>query len=170
MPPLDNVFLHPGQIHVNAHPACVSTVCGPGAVVCLWDPDRRWGGICHYVVSASPGRVRPTPQFAEVALQTTLRMLRDLGTPERCLRAKVFGGATPAGMPELRDIAGQNVDFIHVQLAERGIPILREDVGGDRGRKIVYYTQSNSAKVLRTDRLRDRDWWAPLDAVRRMRP
>ena len=170
MQPVDNVFLHPGQIHVHAHPACVSTVCGPGTVVCFWDAERRWGGICHYVVSAAPCRVRPNPQFATVALDTTLRMLRELGTPERRLQAKVFGGATPAGMPELHDIAVQNVVYIHTQLAERGIPILREDVGGDRGRKIVYYTESNLAKVLRAEQIRDRDWWAPLDAVRRMRP
>ena len=136
MQTVDNVFLHPGQIHVNPHPACISTVCGPGTVVCLWDAQRRWGGICHYVVSTAPGRVRPTPQFASVALTTMLRMLRELGSVAPALQAKVFGGATPEGMPELRDIAEQNVAFTHTQLQEVGIPIVREDVGGDRGRKI----------------------------------
>ena len=140
---LDMVFLHPGQLHVEARPGCVSTVCGPGVVVCLWDAAHRWGGICHFLVSTQPAR----------------------------LRAKVFGGATaPGGTADLREIARQNIRFIHEQLAARRIPIQREDVGGDRGRKIVYYTESNRVKVLRAEQIRDRDWWAPLDALRRMRP
>lgn len=167
---LDMVFLHPGQVHVDAHPGCVSTVCGPGVVACLWDGANRWGGIFHYLVGAVPGRAQATPQLGSVGLARTLRLLRELGSDVRELRAKVFGGATaPNGTVDLRAIAAGNVAFIHDSLAALHIPVQREDVGGQRGRKIVYYTESNRVKVLRAERIRDRDWCAPLDVLRRMR-
>lgn len=161
------VFLHPAQVYANAHPACVSTVCGPGVVICLWDSAHRWGGICHYVVAVQPRRVRPTPHFGPVALRTLLRELRELGSVERNLQAKVFGGALPPnGIADLSEIAAQNVAFAHEQLQKHRIAIRREDVGGVRGRKIVYYSQTNVVKVLLAEKIRERDWYAPLDILR----
>ena len=169
MQQIEAIFLHPGQIHVDSHPACVSSVCGPGVVVCLWDRHLRQGGIAHFVVSFQPTRHRPTAQFGPVALQRLLRMLRDLGSPPASLEAKIFGGASREdGRPELGEIAARNVEYLHEELGQLRIPLRREDVGGTRGRKIVYYTESNRVKVLRAENIRERDWHAPLDALRKV--
>jgi chemotaxis protein CheD len=42
---------------------------------------------------------------------------------------------------------------------QQGIMITSEDVGGGKGRKLIYNTGTNEAVVLKVDRLREEDWY-----------
>ena len=44
-------------------------------------------------------------------------------------------------------------------LAKHRIRIISEDVGGERGRKIVFQTNTNKIAVLKVDKLRKSDWY-----------
>ena len=44
-------------------------------------------------------------------------------------------------------------------LAKQGIPVVSEDVGGRKGRKIVFNTQTNEIAVLKVGHLRKADWY-----------
>ncbi len=44
-------------------------------------------------------------------------------------------------------------------LNQQGIPITSEDVGGSRGRKLIFKSDTNEAIILKVDRLRQEDWF-----------
>ncbi len=74
--------------------------------------------------------------------------MRALGSGHGDLQAKLFGGAWILAAPHRADhIGALNVQVARDELARAGIPIVAEDVGGDRGRKIVFHTESGIALV-----------------------
>jgi chemotaxis protein CheD len=44
-------------------------------------------------------------------------------------------------------------------LERQGISVTSEDVGGTKGRKLIYNTETNEAVVLKVERLREEDWY-----------
>ena len=69
-----------------------------------------------------------------------------------------MGGNPGDDRPE-EDIGPQNVQVARKILQQQGIPITSEDVGGGKGRKLIYNTGTNEAVVLKVDRLREEDWY-----------
>jgi chemotaxis protein CheD len=47
-------------------------------------------------------------------------------------------------------------------LNKQEIAITSEDVGGSKGRKLAFKTDSNEAVVLKVERLRQEDWYPYL--------
>ncbi len=136
------VYLHAGQLFAASDPCEITTILGSCVAVCLFDPSRRLGGANHYLLPIRPGAAHASPRFGNVAIAELLERLVGLGSRKRDLGAKVFGGATLTG--GARAVAGglgaKNVELARDVLAREGLPIIAEDVGGERGRKIVLRT------------------------------
>ena len=73
--------------------------------------------------------------------QLVLRALA-LGSRKSDLSAKIFGGAsTTAGLGgHVHSLGSKNVEIAKRILSAERIPIVAEDVGGERGRKIIFHT------------------------------
>jgi chemotaxis protein CheD len=86
-----------------------------------------------------------------VAVQRLIADLLALGCEKRNLQAKVFGGASVIGA--FRDARNQlgmkNIQIALDLLATAGIPVIAEDVGGQRGRKVIFQTHDGTAWVRR---------------------
>lgn len=145
------VYLHPGQLHAAAEPTEVTTVLGSCVAVCLWDPEARIGGVNHYTLPLPPGGDRRSPRFAEGAIEVLLEQVLSLGGVKRHLRAKVCGGGGSLGGGRMsgRSLGLENVEVARERLTALGIPILAEDVGGARGRKLIFQTDTGIAWVKR---------------------
>ncbi len=65
------------------------------------------------------------------------------------LRARLFGGAciTEGLLGRARDLGEQNVLAVREALRSAGIRIASEDVGGARGRKVVFCTDTGASQV-----------------------
>lgn len=75
------------------------------------------------------------------------RML-SLGCQKRNLTARMFGGASQFEVSEGRiSIGQQNVHVATRFLEDEGIPILVQEVGGSRGRKLVFHTETGDVLV-----------------------
>jgi chemotaxis protein CheD len=53
----------------------------------------------------------------------------------------------------------RNVSIAKQILKRQGVAVTSEDVGGTKGRKLVYNTETNEAVVLKVERLREEDWY-----------
>jgi chemotaxis protein CheD len=139
-PAAERVYLHPGQLFVSTDVQCVATVLGSCVAVCLW--DDRAGGVNHFLLPEAPLGGGAGTRFAAGALQALLGRLIALGSRERDLRAKVFGGASVGlGVPDGPGSLGlRNVETARRLLQERGIPIAAEDTGGRYGRYLLFRT------------------------------
>ncbi|MFP3928935.1 MAG: chemotaxis protein CheD [Desulfobacteraceae bacterium] len=162
LPAAANYFLKPGYIYVPEKPTVISTVLGSCVTVTLYDTKRRAGGINHFQLpSRSPGE-RPTARHGDAATVMLIRMMLGEGSKRKHLEAQILGGAFN---PEVssQDVGLENVRMARRVLSKYGIRIVSEDVGGARGRKIVFDTSANEVVVLKVERLRKGDWHPYVD-------
>lgn len=143
------MFLHPGQVFAAPDPTEITTILGSCVAVCLFDRARRVGGMNHYLLPHAVAGPRFPSRFGSVAIQRLVERMADFGCPVPALEAKVFGGAGVV-RALARSEAGlgmQNVDVALELLRALGIPVSASDVGGARGRKLVFHTDDGSAWV-----------------------
>ncbi len=147
---LRTIFLHPGELLASIDPAEVSTILGSSVAVCLWDSRQRYWGICHYLLSGTPLGETVSRRLGEVALPALVGEVLRLGSRRQHLQAKVFGGAAVSTEPQPSGADGlgrNNLELARRVLAEAGIPIVAEEVGGTTGRRLRFRTQDGTAWV-----------------------
>jgi chemotaxis protein CheD len=137
------VFLSPGDVLCMAEPTVVTTVLGSCVSVTLWDKDRRVGGLNHFVLPRGGSGSR----YGDVAMLELLEGVLDLGAHLRSLEAKVFGGAAVLPVGGEGSVGTANVGFALGELARRGIPIVGRRTGGERGRLLMFNTETGEAFV-----------------------
>ncbi len=142
------VFLQSGQLHTAGTPCSVITILGSCVAVGLTDPVAHVGGLCHYALPNRLDRERSW-RYGSVAIPDLIaRVVHAGGSCDR-LEAKVFGGACITVQPESVSgrLGSQNGELAYRLLWEAGIPVVADDLGGIRGRKLIYETDSGSAWV-----------------------
>jgi len=142
-------YVQPGQVAVSAEPRCLSTILGSCVAVCLWDREARTGGLNHYLLPVAPTGASPSLRFGDLAVPELIRQLGRLGSPPSRLVAWVFGGAhVIEGFPHRADHLGaQNVEIARDLLGRAGIPVVGGDVGGRRGRRVMFNTEDGRTLV-----------------------
>jgi len=144
-----SVYLHPGQLFVANAPSVVTTILGSCVAVCLWDLRLGIGGINHYLLPTGLKTASTGLRYGNVAIELLLDRLEQAGARRSNLRAKVFGGACvlDAMRGKGNHLGDKNVEMANKALAEAGIPVVASDVGGGRGRKLIFHSHDGSALV-----------------------
>lgn len=149
--PRPSVYMHAGQLFATPVGTDVTTILGSCVAICLWDSATGTGGMNHYMLSFDRGAASPSLRQGNYATEELLLALSRLGVVRARLQAKVFGGACI--LQSFRqggsDLGQKNVDLARTLLQAERIPIVGEDVGGPRGRKLIFSTDSGEALVKR---------------------
>jgi chemotaxis protein CheD len=144
------VYLNPGQVFASADDCTISTILGSCVAVCLFDPVRRVGGANHYLLPLHAPRENASARYGNVAIDQLVARLGALGCRPQDLVAKLFGGASLLRI-ETRapreTLGAQNVQVARGALAALRIPVAVEDVGGERGRKLLFRPRHGDAWV-----------------------
>lgn len=130
------IYLPPGQIFFATEEAVVVTILGSCVAVCLFDSERRLGGLNHYLLPDGPGN---SPRYAAAANDMLLEKFRAVGCGSFRLKAKLFGAAA-TGAAHIRDLPSRNIAAAEEFLRIHEIPIVEKRVGGKRGMKLVFRT------------------------------
>ncbi|HOS97679.1 MAG TPA: chemoreceptor glutamine deamidase CheD [Deltaproteobacteria bacterium] len=144
------VIIYPGEFHVSPTDI-IATVLGSCISVCIKDSKTGLGGMNHFML---PGDVRSEEMFLSesakygmFAMEQLISAIIKKGGSQKHFQAKVFGGGhvlnfrkTDGNVPE------SNIDFVRAFLKMEQIEIVKEDVGGYAGRKILYFP--DTGKVL----------------------
>jgi chemotaxis protein CheD len=129
------------------------TIVGSCVSVCLWDPEAQVGGMNHYLLPHSVGPRTGNLRYGGVAIPALVDAVEDLGAKRPRLRAKLYGGGCVI-REFLNDprahLGSRNVVIANELLTELGIKVVERDVGGQHGRKIVFYPQTGLSSVSRT--------------------
>lgn len=157
MPVSANYFLKPGYILVANSATVISTVLGSCVSVCIYDRKRKVGGMNHFQLPLIDKSNAATARYGNVATVALIGMMMDDGCRLKHLESQIFGGAFNAQVSEV-DIGKENIRMAQRILRKKGIPIVSEDVGGQKGRKIVFDTATNEVAVIKVDKLRKGDW------------
>lgn len=143
------MYLHPGQFFVSIQPSAVTTILGSCVSLCLWDSVTRIGGVNHYLLPFLASGVVASARFGPVAIETLIAKVTLLGASKKRLQAKLFGGACVIeAFREKED----HVGIVNAQVAESslralGIPVVERDLGGHRGRKLIFHTDDGESWV-----------------------
>jgi chemotaxis protein CheD len=142
-------YLHPGKIYVAIQPTVVTTILGSCVAVCLWDPELQIGGINHYLLPAGLKTTAAPLRYGNVAIEELLSRTVRAGARLASLRAKLFGGACVLDAMRGRDshLGSKNIEIARKALADAGIPVVASDVGGNRGRKLIFQPHDGVALV-----------------------
>lgn len=116
---------------------------GSCVAIMLHDPEARAGAMAHILLpSRSLARdVTNHAKFPETAVPLLVERLRAMGAEPRRLVAKLAGGASMFSQlmtPGTIQMGERNVVASRNALRAAGIPIVREAVGGERGRTIRF--------------------------------
>jgi chemotaxis protein CheD len=164
--------LLPGEWQATGADEMIVTVLGSCVAVCLLDPEAAVGGMNHFMLPHLPAQAPEDPglagRYGFDAMNLLIEGTLQLGAQRPRLVAKAFGGGRV--VDGLGDVGGQNAAFIRGFLRAEGIPLLAEDLGGDRPRKVCLFPATGQVLVKRlagrdheTLLLRERAWLDELD-------
>jgi len=153
------VTLYIGGVHASDEAIVIKTLLGSCIAVCLYDPERRAGGMNHFMLphgatasgsnglAGLPGDTNIT-RFGVHAMDRLIAAVMKAGGDRRRLVAKVFGGAHVLGIGESRSsIPHQNIAFARAFLEKEKFPVLAEDVGGYDPREVRLLTATGQVLV-----------------------
>ncbi len=137
-----------GEYRIGKKPTILKAIgLGSCVGVAFYDPVLKIGGLAHVML---PGKSdNGCARFAEDAVN---RMLRDMG--KLCVKkdrivAKMAGGAQVFKFITIDalKIGDRNVKSIDEHLRKLGIRVVARDVGGDKGRTMLFDTSDGSVVV-----------------------
>jgi chemotaxis protein CheD len=151
---ITQVFLGTGELLFATSPCEVKTILGSCVGVALYDQRNRWGGLCHYLLAQDPDldsadTAGSSTRFGQVAIPALAQKLVRAGSNRRDLVAVVAGGALLLDANEVFFVGEKNVRLANQLLDHLGIPIVHRDIGGDRGRKMVFRTYDGTFAIER---------------------
>jgi len=125
---------------------------GSCVAIMLHDPQTKAGAMAHVLLpSISLARdITNRAKFPETAVPLLVERLKGLGADPRRLVAKLAGGASMFSQlvtPGTIQMGERNVLAARTSLRAAGIPILREAVGGERGRSIRFYVKDGRVEI-----------------------
>lgn len=142
--------IYPGEHFFTSERCVLNTITGSCLVVCLYDKERRMGGIGHFIV---PGTIGTEGIYADEIAEHGIYNIELIvaeyvkkGGDRRCLKAKIFGSGYIAGST-LGGVVKSNIWFIHEYLKKESILIESDDLGGNYRRYIIF--EPFSGKVYR---------------------
>ncbi|WP_446897257.1 chemotaxis protein CheD [Clostridium sp. LBM24168] len=120
--------------------------------IAMYDRAKSIGGLAHIMLPDSTqfSAVKNPMKFADLAIPMLIEKLEKLGVKKRNLEAKIAGGASMFNFSDksmVMDIGNRNGKSVKVALEKYSIPILAEDLGGNKGRTMIFDTSSGIVKI-----------------------
>ncbi len=115
---------------------------GSCLAVALYDPGTEIGGLAHVMLpngdEADNSDEKPG-KYADTAIRALLRRMVERGANYTDVEAKIAGGSDMFDFKSFGDGVGQrNVTAAREELEKLGVPLVAEDVGGERGRTVEF--------------------------------
>ena len=141
-------YLLPGALKFSRNPMEITTLLGSCVSVCLWDSNLKIGGMNHYMMPFWNGAGLASPKFGNIAIEKLIKSMLNLGSQRNDIVAKVFGGAAVLKSSEcLFNIGERNINIQENILKQSGITVVAKSLGGDRGRKLIFNTDTGVVKM-----------------------
>ncbi len=142
----DAVKVLPGEYFVHDEDLLITTTLGSCIAACIWDRDRRIGGMNHFML---PDGVGDSGRYGSYAMELLINEMMKRGASRMTMEAKVFGGgAVISGMSTL-NVGERNTKFVIEYLQTERIPIVSKDVMDVYPRKVCFLPASGKAMVKR---------------------
>lgn len=123
---------------------------GSCLAVALRDPDSGIAGMAHVMLpdGDNNGGDENPGKFADTAIRAMLRRMVEKGASYTSVEAKLVGGSDMFQFESFGEAVGQrNVVAAREELAKLGVPIVAEEVGGNKGRTVEFAAGSGEISI-----------------------
>lgn len=122
--------------------------------IAMYDSSLEHGGLAHIMLpdSSQFSNINNPLKFADLAIPILIDELIRSGADKSSLKAKIAGGASMFNFSDknvVMDIGNRNIISVKETLKKFSVPVISEDVGGNKGRTIIFNTL-NSNLLVRT--------------------
>lgn len=137
-------FLLPGDLVTARGAAHFRTLLGSCVSICLTNVQRGIFGMTHFMLPTNPGRTEPG-RYGDTSTQKVLASLLAMDADPRHYSARVYGGGSlvKSNEPKGSSIGDRNIDIARKLLKHYQIRVTEEDVGGQFGRKLDFWTSED---------------------------
>lgn len=144
-PMMPTCYLKPGEIYFGLEPARVITVLGSCVAVTMYHRPQRIGAICHAMMPTRGNAGKDNIfQYVDTSLDWMFAQFASRRILPRDLEIKLFGGAgmftSRRGGEQALLVGERNIGMALKVIDAKGLKITAWDVGGDRGRKLTFFT------------------------------
>ncbi len=140
-------FLHIAGIQVVTSPDRIRTLLGSCVGVVLYDAEVKAGGAAHIMLPNSEICDGTPGKFADTGIDALLQNAIGAGCRRQRLKAKIAGGATLFGFDVDGSIGERNIQAVKERLAHHTIRLVAADLGGTRGRRILFDPKTGQVVV-----------------------
>lgn len=159
----DRNFVKAGFGYVPAQPSNLWSVVGSSIVVTLYDRILQIGGMTHYCRAYRQPNKPSTAHYAAPALFWLIRQMMHRGARKENMEAQIIGGACHKTFgADKGQLHEANIKVGIEILRKEGLTIATADVGGERGRKIMFNTATGESLIAHVANIRNSDWYPPL--------
>lgn len=142
----DAVKVLPGEFFVSDQDMLIATTLGSCIAACLWDRERRIGGMNHFML---PEGGDGSGRYGSYAMELLINQLLKRGASRSTLEAKVFGGGAVIASMTSINVGERNTQFVLGYLRTERIPVVSKDVLDVCARKVCLLPASGKALVKR---------------------
>lgn len=146
-PTSNKIHVIQGEHHVATGPdTMLTTVLGSCVAACIRDPVAGVGGMNHFLLGeqTGPETDQEAQRYGAYAMELLINGLIAKGAKRNRLEAKLFGGARM--FEGLSDVGASNAVFAKKFLANEGIPVTGESLGGTCARRIEFWPESGRVR------------------------
>ena len=154
------VYLKPGEMYIaQDRPALVTTVLGSCISASMFSERFRIGAICHGLLPNCRGKQECDGtctegfRYVDCSIRQMAKQFDALGVLRGEIKVKLFGGAdmfTPKdGGRASASVGRQNIETAMKVIMDEGLTLVASDVGGVRGRKILFYAHTGEVLLKR---------------------
>jgi chemotaxis protein CheD len=138
----------PGEFFVFDEDILIMTTLGSCIAACLWDREKRIGGMNHFLLPEGSGGAE-SGRYGNFAMDQLIGELVKRGANRSTMEAKVFGGgAVVSGMNTI-NVGERNTTFVLDYLRTERITVVSKDVMDIYPRKVCFLPASGKAMVKR---------------------
>lgn len=143
----------PGEFYVTQKEEMITTVLGSCVSACIYDPQRNWGGMNHFMLPGNDngGRDDASARYGLFAMESLINEILKMGSRKENLRAKLFGGGQI--IAQMTDVGKKNIRFAKTFLIAEGIPLESSDLGLVYPRKVNFFPANGKVMVKRLQSL-----------------
>lgn len=146
------VFINPGGVYFGEGDERIETLLGSCVAVTIWHPERRIGGMCHFLLPKRQRRASDPPdgRYGDEAVAEMVRAITALRTDPKDYVAHLYGGAdTMSGVSAARfNIGERNIEQGWALIEQYGFQLDGVDVGEDIPRTVAL-TLATGAVTMR---------------------
>ena len=140
---IKDITLGPGEFFFGSDEHRICTILGSCIAISIWHPQRRIGGMCHYMLpTANSSKRLAQGYYADGAMQLFLKAIyQHCSFPEE-YEVKIFGGSnmfeSMMERPGTINVSKNNIEIGINLLQQYGFRVKASDVGGFGHRKLYF--------------------------------